>query len=65
MNLVFKTNKLSNTTIEAVGFDNDYNEDNFEGGIDLKHLFLVTQFKIRLFMTVILSELIIQIMMFH
>ncbi len=40
MNLVFKTNKLSsNTTIEAVGFDNDYNEDNFEGGIDLKHLF--------------------------
>ena len=37
MNLVFKTNKLSNTNLEAV--ESDYNEDNFEGSVNLKHLF--------------------------
>ena len=39
MNLVFKTNKLSKTIVAAVGFDNGYNEDNFDGGVNLKHLF--------------------------
>ena len=35
MNLVFKTNKLSKMTVS----DDGYNEDNFEGGVNLKHLF--------------------------
>jgi len=40
MNLVFKTNKLSKTTVAAVISDDGYNEeDNFQGGVNLKHLF--------------------------
>ena len=41
MNLVFKTNKLNKTTVAVVvdEIDDGYNEDNFEGGINLKHLF--------------------------
>ena len=41
MNLVFKTNKLSKTTVAVVvdEIDDGYNEDNFESGINLKHLF--------------------------
>ena len=41
MNLVFKTNKLSKTTVTSVVDETDdgYNEDNFESGINLKHLF--------------------------
>jgi hypothetical protein len=40
MNLVFKNNKLIKTSGAAVVFDDDYNEeDSFEGGINLKHLF--------------------------
>lgn len=65
MNLVFKTNKLSTVAAVVDETDDGYNEDNFEGGINLKHLFLATQFKIQLFMTVILSALIIRITMFH
>ena len=41
MNLVFKTNKLSKMIVSPVVDETDggYNEDNFEGGINLKHLF--------------------------